>query len=67
MYQSVSKVDVCSVGYFLSMNSAGNQPGDIADIQTQFFPASHGLCYVRFFYYMYGSQNIGPLRVSQHS
>ena len=52
-----------STGYFLKIDSSQGRPGDIADVQTPMFPSSHGVCYVRFFYYMYGGQHIGPLRV----
>ena len=52
-----------SPGYFLKIDSSQGRPGDIADVQTPMFPSSHGVCYVRFFYYMYGGQHIGPLRV----
>lgn len=45
-------------------DSVAMKPNDIAAIQTQVFPPSSNLCYVRFFYYMYGTASIGPLRVS---
>ncbi|WAR02785.1 MLRP2-like protein [Mya arenaria] len=50
-------------GHFLLMVSSGLKGGDVVDVQTPQFPASHGVCYLRFYYYMFGSQNIGPLRV----
>lgn len=46
------------------IDSAALKPNDIAAVQTQVFPPSFGLCYVRFFFYMYGTASIGPLRVS---
>ena len=52
-----------STGYFLKIDSSQGRPGDIADVQSPMFPSSRGVCYVRFFYYMYGGQHIGPLRV----
>jgi len=45
------------------MVSSALRPGDIVGVQSPTFPASEGVCYVRFYYYMYGSANIGPLRV----
>ena len=50
-------------GHFLFMNSSSQKPGDVVRIKTPFFPASHGVCYMRFWYYMFGATNIGPLKV----
>ncbi|KAH3887722.1 hypothetical protein DPMN_011741 [Dreissena polymorpha] len=50
-------------GYFLLMDSSAMESSDIMDIQTPTFPSSFGLCSIRFYYYMFGSQNIGPLRI----
>ncbi|XP_053385338.1 MAM and LDL-receptor class A domain-containing protein 1-like isoform X2 [Mercenaria mercenaria] len=50
-------------GRFLTINSATMRPGDVAAVQTDIFYYSTKFCYVRFYYYMYGSENIGPLKV----
>lgn len=52
----------CS-GHFIYMDSSKQNPGDVLRIQTPFFPASHGVCYIRFWYYMFGSPSMGPLKV----
>jgi hypothetical protein len=38
--------------------------GDTARIASPVFPASRGVCYVRFWYNMYGSPTMGPINVS---
>uniref|UniRef100_W5MXZ4 MAM and LDL receptor class A domain containing 1 n=1 Tax=Lepisosteus oculatus TaxID=7918 RepID=W5MXZ4_LEPOC len=51
-------------GKFLYVNSAIQKEGDIAIITTSTpYPASIGVCHLRFWYYMYGSQNMGTLKV----
>lgn len=46
------------------MNSALQQEGDVARIITQQeFPASTGVCHLRFWFHMYGSKQMGTLKV----
>lgn len=52
-----------ATGHFIYMDSSKQNPGDVLRIQTPFFPASHGVCYIRFWYYMFGSPSMGPLKV----
>ncbi|XP_062570644.1 MAM and LDL-receptor class A domain-containing protein 1-like, partial [Saccostrea cucullata] len=52
-----------ATGHFIFMDSSKQNPGDVVRIQTPFFPASHGVCYMRFWYYMFGSPSMGPLKV----
>ena len=51
-------------GKFLYINSAQMRSGDTARIASPVFPASRGVCYVRFWYNMYGSPTMGPINVS---
>lgn len=37
--------------------------GDTAKVNSPTFPPSRGVCYVRLWYYMYGSSTMGPLNV----
>ncbi|XP_069770768.1 MAM and LDL-receptor class A domain-containing protein 1 [Narcine bancroftii] len=51
-------------GMFLFINSAAQHEGDIARITTtDSFPASVGVCHLRFWYFIYGSQKMGTLKV----
>ncbi|XP_064410804.1 MAM and LDL-receptor class A domain-containing protein 1 [Latimeria chalumnae] len=51
-------------GRFLYINSAAQREGDVARITTeQSFPASLGVCHLRFWYYLYGSSQMGTLKV----
>ncbi|KAL1006836.1 hypothetical protein UPYG_G00077810 [Umbra pygmaea] len=51
-------------GKFLFVHSATEREGDIAKFTTQNpFPASVGLCHLRFWFYMYGSDRMGTLKV----
>ncbi|KAJ8419179.1 hypothetical protein AAFF_G00006780 [Aldrovandia affinis] len=51
-------------GRFLYVHSAMQREGDIATIaSTAAFPASVGVCHLRFWYYMYGSRRMGTLKV----
>ncbi|GCC20962.1 hypothetical protein chiPu_0000134 [Chiloscyllium punctatum] len=51
-------------GMFLYINSAAQREGDIAKIATtQPFPASVGVCRLRFWYYIYGSKEMGTLKI----
>ncbi|XP_035268745.1 MAM and LDL-receptor class A domain-containing protein 1 isoform X1 [Anguilla anguilla] len=51
-------------GNFLYVYSAVQREGDIATFTTKTpFPASIGVCHLRFWYYMYGSARMGTLKV----
>ncbi|XP_041367445.1 MAM and LDL-receptor class A domain-containing protein 2-like [Gigantopelta aegis] len=50
-------------GQFVYVDSSKMSIGQIARIVSPKFPASSGVCYMRFYYYMTGSPDIGPLRV----
>ncbi|XP_038652380.1 MAM and LDL-receptor class A domain-containing protein 1 [Scyliorhinus canicula] len=51
-------------GMFLYINSAAQSEGDIARITTTHpFPASVGVCRLRFWYYIHGSKEMGILKV----
>ncbi|XP_036374066.1 MAM and LDL-receptor class A domain-containing protein 1 [Megalops cyprinoides] len=51
-------------GQFLYAYSAVQREGDITAITTSTpFPASIGVCHLRFWYYMYGSHRMGSLKV----
>ncbi|XP_055997740.1 MAM and LDL-receptor class A domain-containing protein 1-like [Ostrea edulis] len=52
-----------ATGHFIYMDSSLQSPGDGVRVQTPFFPASHGVCYMRFWYFMFGSPGMGPLKV----
>lgn len=52
-------------GRFLYVSSAVQREGDVATVMTKApFPASTGVCHLRFWYYMYGSRRMGALKVS---
>ncbi|KAK3546298.1 hypothetical protein QTP70_025705 [Hemibagrus guttatus] len=51
-------------GSYLYVNSALQREGDVARIVTQQeFPASTGVCHLRFWFHMYGSKQMGTLKV----
>lgn len=51
-------------GSYLYVDSALQREGDVARIITQQeFPASSGVCHLRFWFHMYGSQQMGTLKV----
>ncbi|XP_011487300.1 MAM and LDL-receptor class A domain-containing protein 1 [Oryzias latipes] len=51
-------------GSFLYIHSAPQREGDIAKVTTRNrFPASIGVCHVRFWYFMHGSDKMGTLKV----
>ncbi|XP_048242500.1 MAM and LDL-receptor class A domain-containing protein 2-like [Haliotis rufescens] len=50
-------------GKYIFMDSSKMAVGDIASIATPQFPPSTELCHLRFYYYMHGSTNMGPLNV----
>ncbi|XP_041670221.1 MAM and LDL-receptor class A domain-containing protein 1 [Cheilinus undulatus] len=51
-------------GKFLYIHSATQREGDVAKVTTRSpFPASHGLCHLRFWFYMHGSDGMGTLKV----
>lgn len=50
-------------GHYIYMDSAKMETGSVARVATPSFPASFGVCYLRFWFYMYGAYNTGPLRV----
>uniref|UniRef100_A0A8C4RR26 MAM and LDL receptor class A domain containing 1 n=1 Tax=Erpetoichthys calabaricus TaxID=27687 RepID=A0A8C4RR26_ERPCA len=51
-------------GRFIYINSVAQKEGSVAIISTWAqFPASVGMCHVRFFYYMHGSKQIRTLKV----
>ncbi|XP_041824757.1 MAM and LDL-receptor class A domain-containing protein 1 [Melanotaenia boesemani] len=51
-------------GNFLYIHSATQREGDFAKMTTRStFPASIGLCHLRFWFFMYGSQKMGTLKV----
>ncbi|XP_061122045.1 MAM and LDL-receptor class A domain-containing protein 1 isoform X2 [Syngnathus typhle] len=51
-------------GSFLYIHSAAQQKGHVARVTTVgAFPASVGLCHLRFWYYMHGSERMGTLKV----
>lgn len=51
-------------GGYLYVNSRAQTEGDISRfISLLDFPASVGICHLRFWFYMYGSQNMGTLKV----
>ncbi|XP_067863191.1 MAM and LDL-receptor class A domain-containing protein 1 [Heptranchias perlo] len=51
-------------GMFLYIDSKAQREGDIARITTtHLFPASVGVCHLRFWYYIYGSKEMGTLKV----
>ncbi|KAL4635263.1 MAM and LDL-receptor class A domain-containing protein 1 [Arapaima gigas] len=51
-------------GKFLYIHSAVQKEGDVARITTRTpFPASIGVCHLRFWYYMFGSHQMGTLKV----
>ncbi|XP_026219478.1 MAM and LDL-receptor class A domain-containing protein 1 [Anabas testudineus] len=51
-------------GNFLYIHSAPQREGDIAKVTTRRpFPASVGLCHLRFWFFMHGSDRMGTLKV----
>ncbi|XP_074478784.1 MAM and LDL-receptor class A domain-containing protein 1 isoform X2 [Sebastes fasciatus] len=51
-------------GNFLYIHSATQREGDVAKVTTRSpFPASIGLCHLRFWFYMHGSDRMGTLKV----
>uniref|UniRef100_A0A3B4CKL8 MAM domain-containing protein n=1 Tax=Pygocentrus nattereri TaxID=42514 RepID=A0A3B4CKL8_PYGNA len=51
-------------GGYLYVNSAVQREGDVARVTTQQeFPASTGVCHLRFWFHMYGSKRMGALKV----
>ncbi|XP_056155204.1 MAM and LDL-receptor class A domain-containing protein 1 [Lampris incognitus] len=51
-------------GKFLYVHSAIQREGDVAKVSTRSpFPASIGLCHLRFWFYMRGSDRMGTLKV----
>ncbi|XP_046708496.1 MAM and LDL-receptor class A domain-containing protein 1 isoform X3 [Silurus meridionalis] len=51
-------------GSYLFVNSTLQREGDVARIITQQeFPASTGVCHLRFWFHMYGSKQMGMLKV----
>ncbi|XP_039549254.1 MAM and LDL-receptor class A domain-containing protein 1 isoform X2 [Pimephales promelas] len=51
-------------GGYLFVNSSAQTGGDIASLITQLeFPASVGICHLRFWFHMYGSDHMGTLKV----
>ncbi|XP_057191697.1 MAM and LDL-receptor class A domain-containing protein 1 [Triplophysa rosa] len=51
-------------GGYLFVNSSVQKEGDVARlITTQEFPASIGICHLRFWFHMYGSHHMGTLKV----
>ncbi|KAM4605935.1 MAM and LDL-receptor class A domain-containing protein 1 [Polymixia lowei] len=51
-------------GNFLYVHSAVQREGDIAKVTTRSpFPASIGLCHLRFWFYMHGSDKMGTLKI----
>uniref|UniRef100_A0A673AYJ2 MAM and LDL receptor class A domain containing 1 n=1 Tax=Sphaeramia orbicularis TaxID=375764 RepID=A0A673AYJ2_9TELE len=51
-------------GKYLYIHSAVQREGDVAKVMTRkSLPASIGLCHLRFWYYMYGSDRMGTLKV----
>ncbi|XP_070842581.1 MAM and LDL-receptor class A domain-containing protein 1 [Chaetodon trifascialis] len=51
-------------GNFLYIHSATQREGDIAKVTTRSpFPASIGVCHLRFWYYMHSSDRMGTLKV----
>lgn len=53
-----------SGGNFLYVHSATQREGDVAKVTTRsLFPASIGICHLRFWFYMHGSDRMGTLKV----
>lgn len=51
-------------GNFLYIHSATQREGDVAKVTTRSpFPASIGLCHLRFWFFMHGSDKMGTLKV----
>lgn len=51
-------------GKFLYIDSAPQRDGDVAKVTTKSpFPASVGLCHLRFWFYMQGSDRMGTLKI----
>ncbi|XP_050969614.1 MAM and LDL-receptor class A domain-containing protein 1 [Labeo rohita] len=51
-------------GGYLYVNSSAQRNGDIARLISQLeFPASVGICHLRFWFHMYGSSRVGALKV----
>ncbi|XP_022622767.1 MAM and LDL-receptor class A domain-containing protein 1 [Seriola dumerili] len=51
-------------GKFLYIHSATQRDGDVAKVTTRNpFPASIGLCHLRFWFFMHGSDKMGTLKV----
>uniref|UniRef100_A0A672JY28 MAM and LDL-receptor class A domain-containing protein 1-like n=1 Tax=Sinocyclocheilus grahami TaxID=75366 RepID=A0A672JY28_SINGR len=51
-------------GGYLYVNSSAQTEGDIARLISQLeFPASVGMCHLRFWFHMYGSHHMGTLKV----
>uniref|UniRef100_A0A665X318 MAM and LDL receptor class A domain containing 1 n=1 Tax=Echeneis naucrates TaxID=173247 RepID=A0A665X318_ECHNA len=51
-------------GKFLYIHSAAQRDGDVAKVTTKSpFPASIGLCHLRFWFFMHGSDKMGTLKV----
>nr|XP_054607469.1 MAM and LDL-receptor class A domain-containing protein 1 isoform X2 [Nothobranchius furzeri] len=51
-------------GNFLYVHSASQREGDVAKVTTiNPFPASTGLCHLRFWFFMHGSDRMGTLKV----
>lgn len=52
-------------GNFLYIHSASQREGDVAKVTTRSpFPASIGLCHLRFWFFMHGSDRMGTLKVT---
>lgn len=52
-------------GKFLYIHSATQKEGDVAKVTTWIpFPASIGVCHLRFWFFMYGSDRMGTLKVT---
>lgn len=51
-------------GNYLYIHSAIQREGDVAKVTTRTtYPASIGLCHLRFWFYMHGSDRMGTLKV----
>ncbi|XP_019632080.1 PREDICTED: MAM and LDL-receptor class A domain-containing protein 1-like [Branchiostoma belcheri] len=57
-----------NIGRFLYIESSSPQrPGMLAALESSDFPPGIGTCRMRFFYHMYGSPQMGALKVYTHS
>ncbi|XP_066300039.1 MAM and LDL-receptor class A domain-containing protein 2-like [Branchiostoma lanceolatum] len=57
-----------NIGRFLYIETSSPQrPGMLAALESADFPAGIGVCRMRFFYHMYGSAQMGALKVYTHS